>query len=117
MSTTVTFADGTNFRAEVAYRVKIGLEMRRLKKFDVADWIGMTAASFSKRLNCRLAFDLDEIADVALAAGLLRDWILTGHGPMLDPDWCPHQDSNLGPSDYKTGVTGVMFRQNAAKAA
>lgn len=87
MSTVIELTpSGDAFHLEVAQRLRIGLEARGIKKGDVAAAIGMTPASFSKRLHGHLVIDLDEIHQIAAATGINRDWLLTGTGPMLDPD-------------------------------
>ncbi|WP_409429493.1 helix-turn-helix domain-containing protein [Mycobacterium sp. SMC-11] len=100
MSVVVDLVPQGTFRAEVAARLRQAIAARNIKKSDVAAWVEMNVTSFSKRLNGHLPMDLDEIDSIADAAGILRDWLLTGAGPMLDPDWrCPQQGSNLRPAD------------------
>lgn len=90
MSTAIELtSDGSDFYLEVARRVGIGLTVRGIKKADLAKVMGMTPSSLSKRLRGHLVMDLDEIAQIALIVGLDRDWLLTGGGPMLDPEWVP----------------------------
>lgn len=90
---------GPSFRAEVAARLRQGIVVRNLKKRDIADYIGMNQASFSKRVNARLPIDVDEADLISSAIGVERRWLLTGEGPMLDPEWCARRDSNSQPSD------------------
>ncbi len=91
---------GGSYRSEVAARLRQGIAARNLKKQDIADWIGMNQASFSKRVNARLPINVDEADVICAVIGMNRAWLMTGEGPMLDPDWrCPHQGSNLGPAD------------------
>jgi hypothetical protein len=88
MSTVIELTpDGSSFHMQVAGRLRIGLSARAIKKGDVAKFIGMTPGSFSKRLHGHLIMDLDEVAQIAAASGIMRDWLLTGTGPMLDPEW------------------------------
>ncbi|UVF60386.1 immunity repressor [Gordonia phage Meyran] len=117
MTTVIDLPRRGTFRDEVATRLRLGIATRNLKKSDVAKWIGMNLASFSKRVNGRLAIDLDEIDSISSATGINRAWLLTGEGPMLDPDWCPHQGSNLGPADYKTVSLTSNVRQIPGLAA
>lgn len=100
MSTVIELSPtGDAFHLVVARRIRIGLTACGAKKADVAAAIGMTPASLSKRLHGHLVIDLDEVAHIAAVTGISRDWLLTGNGPMLDPDWCPQQGSNLRPAD------------------
>ncbi|WP_160145478.1 XRE family transcriptional regulator [Arthrobacter sp. SLBN-53] len=88
MSTVIELTpDGSAFHLQVAGRLRIGLSARGIKKGDVAKFIGMTPSSFSKRLHGHLVMDLCEIEQIASATGMVRDWLLTGSGPMLDPEW------------------------------
>lgn len=99
MSTAIRLRPEGSFRAEVASRLRQGIVVRNLKKQDIADRIGMNQASFSKRVNARLPIDVDEADVICAAIGLRRDWLLTGNGSMLDPEWCARRDSNSQPSD------------------
>ncbi len=77
------------FRAEVAGRLRQAIAARNIKKGAVAEMIGMNFTSFSKRVNGRLAIDVDEAEIISDAIGVNRDWLLTGNGLMLDPEWVP----------------------------
>lgn len=76
----------TGFRREVAGRLRQALAARNIKKGDVAKAIGMNLTSFSKRVNGHLPIDVDEADQIAAASGINRAWLLTGQGPMFDPD-------------------------------
>ena len=90
MSTVIELnPEGSAFYLEVASRLRIGISARGIKKADVAAVIGMTPSSFSKRLNGHLVMDLNEIDQIADVTGITRAWLLTGSGPMLDPEWVP----------------------------
>ncbi len=100
MSVVVELSPRGTFRSEVAARLRQAIAARNIKKSDVAAWVEMNITSFSKRLNGHLPLDVDEIDTIADAAGIERNWLLTGAGPMLDPGWlCPQQGSNLRPAD------------------
>ncbi len=80
---------GADFYLEVASRLRIGLSARGVKNKDVAEAVGMVPSAFSKRVRGSLVMDLDEIDRISAAVGLNRNWLLTGSGPMLDPEWVP----------------------------
>lgn len=75
------------FHEEVAARLRVGIAARNIKKSDIAEAIGMNLASFSRRVNGKYPMDLDEADAICAASGINRAWLLTGEGPMLDPDW------------------------------
>ena len=99
MSTVIELPQNSSYRAQVAQRLRLAIAARGYRKSDVARGIGMNQASFSRRLNAKITLSLDEVDQLAIATGINRDWLLTGTGPMFDPDWCPQQGSNLRPAD------------------
>lgn len=100
----------TGFRREVAGRLRQALAARNIKKSDVAKAIGMNLTSFSKRVNGHLPIDVDEADQIAAASGINRAWLLTGQGPMFNPDMptsateSPLSGSNGRPLAYKASA-------------
>ncbi|MCT7372743.1 helix-turn-helix domain-containing protein, partial [Mycolicibacterium llatzerense] len=86
MSTVLELTPTGSFRAEVAARLRQAIAVRNVKKSDIADAIEMNQASFSRRVNARLAINMDEADLICSVLGINRDWLLTGSGPMIDPD-------------------------------
>ena len=99
---------GAAFHLEVASRLRIGLSVRGIKRNVVAKAIGMTASSFSKRLRGHLVMDLGEVDEIAEVTGICRDWLLTGSGPMLDPEWVP--PAGFEPAAFCSGEPGNLRR-------
>ncbi len=89
MSTAFDLPQQNPFHLEVAARLRQGIAARNVKKSAIAEFIGMNTTSFSKRVNGHIAIDVNEADLIAAVIGIDRNWLLTGIGLMLDPEWVP----------------------------
>jgi transcriptional regulator with XRE-family HTH domain len=55
----------TEARETVVTSVRVLMALRRMSGVQLAERIGLSQSAFSRRMNCEMPFDADEIAQVA----------------------------------------------------
>ena len=84
----------------VAANIRAETGRSGLTQKDIANALGVTQPAVSKRWYGDRAWKLDELGPIASILGVSVADLVTPTGR----EWCPRQDSNLQPSDYRASV-------------